>query len=139
MYNVKCKVCGSDMTVENSRYCYCGDDCRLIGYYARKKEYDEKVNNDPVRRKMISERAKFRTRIINNGTIICRICRKPIYRNIYEPETIRNTMHTECILDEAIGIVKSGQTLPDKIRQRAYSRGYDINMIKEIIETGERY
>ena len=60
---------------------------------------------------------------------MCRICGKPVYRDINKRSTA--TMHDECVFSQCADVMSSGEQLTKAQIQRLYSRGYTIKEFKE--------
>lgn len=137
-YEKQCRICGKDIVVPNSRYCTCGsDECKKKNNKRLYEEYYKRIKNDSYLYEEI------RKRELNNHRrsykpVMCMLCGKQMVRD-YNAPTHRDRMHTECIVKDAIETIKSGSKLTTKQWTRLYGRGYDVSMIKEMIETGEIY
>lgn len=120
-----CKICGATFVPHNRQLC-CSPECSIKNRYAINKRYQNKPENVEKRHKKYRECTK--------GNTVCKLCGKPTeagYTN-YKPH-----YHDECIINEAIEIIKSGQNLTDTQYSRLFQRGYTIGYIREIIKESE--
>ncbi len=136
MYTKKCAVCGKEITVPNQNYKYCGTECAWKALQMKNAERYSRIKQDEA------GYAEYRKRLREYRhkapfVSVCRICGKPIEQKVDEENYVRRcTMHEECIVNHCVELIKNGK-LTHMWRQRMYSRGYDMNMMRHIIATGE--
>lgn len=136
-----CRVCGKPIVVANSRYCLCSNPvCKKASQRKQQAERMDIIRSDPAQYERLLKMCRTSRRKRHNGKTICKICGKPIYRDLYNPaHNPRNQMHAECVINGAIEIVKAGQNLSRMWKSRLYAYGYDITTFREMVETGEYY
>lgn len=119
-----CRECGKEITVANSRYCYCSAECR--NEYIRKYRKGYVWHGQPKKRP--------------HKTILCGICGKEVERMGSGRSVSQRRFHEDCVLMQAIESVKRGDNYGDSPQmQRARCLfGYSKAEIVEIIaESGE--
>ena len=120
-----CVICGKEyephFTKEKTQKT-CSKECREVLTNKYNLEYRRR---DYVRKRHIAYMRKY------NGNPKCVICGKPIERNYSTGHTARTRMHEECVYQDIINTLKSGQKLNTAQYQRISSRGYSV---KDFIE-----
>jgi len=111
-----CKICEKEFETNNRRKVCCSAKCADINKRIITKQWNELHSRDYQRNR-------------KNGCTLCRICGKPIHRDVHKRSTA--TMHDDCVYKESAEILKAGKKLTDAQVQRLYARGYTI---KEFIE-----
>lgn len=139
MYRKKCKICGKDIEVVNPRYSTCASpECKRENQRRAGRICREKRINDPVLKEI--DRIKSREyQRRKKKPVFCRICGKEMIRNYESGQSFRETMHTDCILKDCIEEYTQFRRLSTLNVQRLHCRGYDMQMLREIINTGEIY
>lgn len=120
-----CKICGKEFTPHNRQLC-CSPECSVKNRYQINKRWCSKPENIERRHRKYRERTK--------DSVVCKICGKPT-EAVYTSH--RTHYHDECIINEAIEIIKAGNKLTDTQYSRLFQRGYTIEYIREIIKERE--
>ena len=126
----KCVICGKEFEpyYGTPGQVTCCGECRVI----YNKNIGRKYDHD--NRAWILEKSRDEKRRKNNGKVICKICGRPVYRD-WNSVTDHGHMHDECIYDDVIDTLRSGDKITMLQRQRLYSRGYTVEEF--IAEFGE--
>lgn len=125
-----CVICGKTFIPRfnmNKRQICCSRECSKMHYRNQARLYQQ------------SEKAKIKHRewyrnYTKNKTL-CRICGKPTVA-VNTPN--KPLYHTECVVNEAIELIKNRCKLTKVQRNRLYLLGYTIADIKEIIREREK-
>lgn len=136
-----CKICGKQITVKNNWYCLCENpECKRTSLKQQQVDYYERIKSDPeLYADYLSER-RMKRRSLDNGKTICKICGKPVFRNIDSRDHISGKrMHPQCVVMGAAELIKAGQAIDYKWKSRLYAYGYDVTTVKEMMRTGEFY
>lgn len=120
-----CKICGALFTPHNRQLC-CSPECSVKNRYEINKRWNSKPETIERRHRKYKERTKDKT--------VCKICGKPT-ENVYTSH--RPHYHDECLVNEAIEIIKSGNKLTQTQYNRLFLRGYTLKYIAEIIRERE--
>lgn len=126
-----CIICGKPFEAKQQNYKLCSDACRQAREIEWRKEHKRDYKTDERRRQSMEyyrKRAK---------TVLCKICGKPVPPVNYGGRIHRKHMHEECVVNEAIQLVKDGTPSTDvrllRAYNRAYSMGYTVRELKEIL------
>ena len=114
----KCVICGKEFVpyrTYGERQKTCSVECRKV--YVRR--YQREISRTDEYKKHSADLLRKR----RNGSVICRICGKPIYRTFFPGEG-SPWMHYECVINDCINTVKEGKPLTHKQLLRLDSRGY---------------
>lgn len=136
-----CRICGKQITVKNNWYCLCGNpECKKSSQRNQQQQFNEKLKSDPAVYAEYLAVQKMKRRIRNNGKTICKLCGKPIFRNINVTEHIGGKkMHPQCVVSGVAELIKSGERIDFTWKSRLYAYGYDVTAVREMVETGEYY
>lgn len=121
----KCVICGSDFEPRRNTYktqICCSKKCSYINHKTLSREWARRHKD------VISQ--KVRAKNITN----CLICGERVMHNV---KGLKPRMHTECIIEDCLATLESGKTLTLLQQKRAYSRGYTVNDLKELLEENE--
>jgi hypothetical protein len=125
----KCIICGKTFiphkNLINRQLC-CSPECSAKNRYEINKRWKNKPENIERRHRIYQERTKDKT--------VCELCGKPT-EAVYTPH--RTHYHDECIINEAIEIIKSGNKLTQTQYNRLFLRGYTLKYIAEIMKERE--
>lgn len=105
----------------------CSKEC------GRKRRLEMQREYEKTDRALQKHREWYRKRTENKT--LCKICEKP---TVAENTAHKPQYHTECVVNEAIEIYKSGQILTDAQYLRLYNRGYTMRDIKRIAREREK-
>ena len=121
-----CVICGSEFEPYRGRPSQktCGKECRQVYFSRWTKKYVED-HTEQRKRQQLNYRRKH-----NNGRVICRICGKPIIRQYVFGEG-QAQMHEQCVIDDCISTLRSGEKLSHKQLLRLDARGYTLTEFKE--------
>ena len=111
-----CKICGKQFETNNRRKICCSNECSKKNARIITKLWNDRFHRDYQRKR-------------NKGTVLCRICGEPVFRDIHKRSTA--TMHDDCVFEQCADILLSGNKLTKAQMQRLYSRGYTIKEFKE--------
>ena len=125
----KCIICGREFVPYRNMPTHktCSIECRKEQTRRKNRENYQTFHEEILRK----QRSKARR--LNNGTVLCRICGRPVYRD-WETKANHGWFHDECIYDDIIETLANGERVSILQRQRLYSRGYTL---KEFIEDFE--
>lgn len=121
----KCVICGKEY---EPYHCYgkrqrtCSPECR--------KEYARIYARNNPKRYVYMEKCKENAKQRRNGSVICRICGKPVYRTFTIGEG-SPWMHYECVINDCIKTLRAGEKLSKKQLMRLDTRGYTLTEFKE--------
>lgn len=124
-----CIICGATFTPHknliNRQKC-CSPECSVKNRYEINKRWNNKPETIEKQRAKRKERTKYKT--------LCKICGKPTEAvcTAHKPH-----YHDECLVNEAIEIIKSGNKLTTTQYNRLFLRGYTLKYIAEIIKERE--
>lgn len=125
-----CKICGAlfvpHKNLINRQLC-CSSECSIKNRYEINKRWNSNPETIERRHRIYRERTKHKT--------LCKICGKP---TVAEDTTHKPQYHTECVVNEAVEIIKAGQKLTETQYNRLYSRGYTMRDIKRIAREREK-
>jgi hypothetical protein len=125
----KCIICGATFVPHKNlinRQLCCSLECSIKNRYEINKRWNNKPENIERRHRIYQERTK--------NLVVCKICGKPT-EAVYSSH--RTHYHDECIINEAIEIIKSGNKLTRTQYNRLFLRGYTLKYIAEIMEERE--
>jgi hypothetical protein len=111
--------------LKNRQKC-CSKECSIKNRYEINKRWNNKTENIERRHRKYRERTK--------DSVVCKICGKPT-EAVYSSH--RTHYHDECIINEAIEIIKSGDKLTITQYNRLFQRGYTLKYITEIMRESE--
>jgi hypothetical protein len=124
-----CIICGAPFVphknLKNRQKC-CSPECSIKNRYEINKRWNSKPENIERQHRIYQERTK--------NLVVCKICGKPT-EAVYPSH--RTHYHDECIINEAIEIIKSGNKLTQTQYNRLFLRGYTLKYITEIMRESE--
>ena len=123
----KCVVCGRTFepyVCYGARQKCCSKECR--------KEYISKNRINQYYALSPEQKRKYRMHVRErvNGHVKCKICGKPVYRDMYDGEPLPQ-MHDECIKSDCINTIGQGKALNKAQQSRLYARGWTITEFRE--------
>jgi hypothetical protein len=124
-----CIICGASFVPHKNlinRQLCCSPECSVKNRYEINKRWNSNPETVEKRRAKYKERTKDKT--------VCKICGKPT-EAVYSSH--RTHYHDECIINEAIEIIKSGNKLTQTQYNRLFLRGYTLKYIAEIMRERE--
>lgn len=125
-----CIICGKTFiphkNLINRQLC-CSPECSIKNRYEINKRWNSKPETIERRHRKYRERTK--------DSVVCKICGKPTEAVC---SSHRQHFHDECIINEAIEIIKSGKKLSASQYNRLFLRGYTLKHIAEIMRESEK-
>lgn len=125
-----CIICGKTFiphkNLKNRQKC-CSPECSIKNRYEINKRWNSKPETIERRHRKYRERTK--------DSVVCKICGEPT-EAVYSSH--RQHFHDECIINEAIEIIKSGKKLSASQYNRLFLRGYTLKHIAEIMRESEK-
>jgi hypothetical protein len=124
-----CIICGALFTPHKNlinRQLCCSLECSIKNRYEINKRWNSKPETIERRHRKYRERTK--------DSVVCKICGKPT-EAVYTSH--RTHYHDECIINEAIEIIKLGNKLTPAQYNRLFLRGYTLKYIAEIMRERE--
>lgn len=120
-----CIICGKEFVphekLSGIQKC-CSKECSKENGRRSCKKYMNMPENKKKYRELYQKRTKNNT--------LCRICGKP---TVATNTTHKPFYHEECLVDEAIEIIKAGRKLTNLQYNRLYIKGYSMKELRNIM------
>lgn len=122
-----CRECGKEITVANSRYCYCSDECRTAHRKDYQKRYHERIVSDDYLHERLNKQSREYHRQFKSKPFYCGVCGKVVEKERTNGRVFQKRFHLECILNEAVSAVAEGAGYSDNRIRRVLNRGYKMS------------
>lgn len=123
---IECKICGTMFETDDRRFKCCSAKCSRINRLQHCKRYYREHKEDQLQ-KIKKWKQEHYTHEPNRTPHFCKICGEPIRWT----STKHPTRHDECIINEIIKRINSGNRMTDAQYQQLQCLGYDLGSFAE--------
>lgn len=127
----QCVICGREFEPYVCRPSQktCSEECRKVYVRRYQRECYKNMTDD------IRTRHKLHIREKRNGSVICILCGKPVFRCVNTAEKFPR-MHEECIYRDCAKTLMNGEPLSKAQHSRLYARGWTVTEFKAAMMEG---